>query len=202
MSSDMARRSGAAGANGREANSAAGRCPRDPGHRVMAVPAVYASGQSQVTVAMRHNVGGVRGRSDGRAYAQTALSAALAPLLPLPSWQRPAVVAGGAAGLALFLAVGALGGPPEAAASGMAFGALVGVVGVIAGLLALVRRHRHQEFGAAYAAAAALWRRAMYCTECAASWVPGDRRMIGQDQRLGWALFRRVKQASQPQPSR
>jgi hypothetical protein len=202
MSRDMARRSGAAEASGGGASSAAGRCPRDRAHNVIAVPAVYASGRSYISVTMRHNVGGMPGRSTGQAYAESALSVALAPLVPLPSWQRPAVVAGVAAGLALFLAVVGLGGPPEAAESGMAFAVLLGVVAVMAGLLALYRWHRHQECGAAYAAAAALWQRAMYCTECAASWVPGDRRMIGQDQRLGWALFRRAKQANQPQASR
>ncbi|GAA1577828.1 hypothetical protein GCM10009827_119480 [Dactylosporangium maewongense] len=163
---------------------------------------MYDSGRSHISVTMRHNVGGVRGRSSGQAYAESALSVALAPLVPLPSWRRPAVVAGGAAGLVLCLAVGALGGPPEAVESAKGFGALLGVVALVAGLLALFRWRRHQEFGAAYATAAALWQEAMYCTECAASWVPGDRRMIGQDQRLGWVLFRRAKQSGQPQRTR
>ncbi|MFC4045347.1 hypothetical protein ACFO1B_43620 [Dactylosporangium siamense] len=151
---------------------------------------------------MRHNVGGVRGRSNGQAYAQTARSAWLAPLaLPSP-WQRPAIVAGGAAALALFFIVVGLGESPEAAKSGMAFGALLGVVAVIAGLLALAGWHRHQQHGAAYATAAAQWQRAMYCMECDASWVPGDSRLIGRDQELGWVLYRRAKAAEQQQRPR
>src|SRR4051812_47474801 len=74
-------------------------CPIDATHRVAAVPALYAAGRGQIGITLRHGPSGVQGWSSGQAHVETALSAALAPPAPLPSWQRPAAAVVGAVGL-------------------------------------------------------------------------------------------------------
>ncbi|GAA2351605.1 hypothetical protein [Dactylosporangium salmoneum] len=100
----------------------------------------------------------------------------------------------GAVALFAFLAFGTAASPSEQnVAAFKLFGTVAVIVAVVSGLKALVRRRAHEQFGGAHTAAAAAWRRAMFCTQCAASWVPGDRRMIGHDRVLGRVLLHRAK---------
>ncbi|WP_432973527.1 hypothetical protein [Dactylosporangium sp. CA-233914] len=192
---DMTARGGTAATGGaRSGRSLAHRCPRDREHHAVAVPMLYESGRAQIDIALRHGPGGVHGRSTGQARAETGLSAALAPPAQLPSWQRSVRVAVGAVALFAFLAFGTAASPSEEnAVAFKLFGTVAVVVAVVSGLKALARRRAHEQFGAAHAAAATAWRRAMFCTQCAASWVPGDRRMIGHDRALGRVLLHRAK---------
>ncbi|MFG2045530.1 hypothetical protein [Dactylosporangium sp. NPDC048998] len=191
---DMTAHGGTAGSGGaRSGRSLAYRCPRDPEHHAVAVPMLYESGRAQIDIALRHGPGGVHGRSTGQARAETGLSAALAPPAQLPSWQRSVRVAVGAVALFAFLAFGTAASTEENITAFKLFGAIAVIVAVVSGLKALVRRRAHEQFGAAHTAAATAWRRAMFCTQCAASWVPGDRRMIGHDRALGRVLLNRAK---------
>lgn len=63
------------------------------------------------------------------------------------------------------------------------FGTIAAIAAVVAGLTALARRRAYQQFGAAHAAATTAWSQAMFCTHCAATWVPGDPRTIGAGPR-------------------
>jgi hypothetical protein len=73
------------------------------------------------------------------------------------------------------------------------FGTIAAIVAVLAGLTALARRRTHQQFGTAHTAAMTAWNRAMFCTYCATTWVPGDPRAIGQNRVLGHTLLQRAK---------
>src|SRR4051812_43358579 len=94
---DMTARGGTPATGGaKSGRSLTHLCPRDPEHHTVAVPTLYASGRTQIDIALRHGSGGVHGRSTGQARAETRLSAALAPPAQLPSWQQPVRVAVGA----------------------------------------------------------------------------------------------------------
>ncbi|MFD0580792.1 hypothetical protein [Dactylosporangium darangshiense] len=168
-------------------------CPRDPGHPVVAVPALYQSGRAQIGIELRHGPGGVRGRSVGKAQAETPLSAALAPPMALPAWQRPVRVAVVAGGVLTFLVLATASSMSEQDVAGLKlFGAIAAIVAAAAGLTAWTRRRAHEQFGAAHAAATRAWQQAKFCGQCGSSWVPRDRRTVGLDRVLGQVLLGRA----------
>src|SRR5262249_51096645 len=155
MSSDMTSRAAADGPRASRARLAAGRCPVDPGHQMVAVPALYQSGRAQIGIELRHGPGGVPGRSMGRAQAQTPLSAALAPRPVLASWQRPVRVAVVALAALALLVLGAGSSLSEQDLAGLKLlGTVAAVVAAAAGLTARSRRRAHEQLGAAHATAA------------------------------------------------
>ena len=175
-------------------------CPVNAAHQVASVSALYAASRGEIGIALRHGLAGVQGRSSGRAHMETALSAALAPPAPLPSWQRPVAAMVGAVALGVAAVLSTLDGRSEQSAAGAKLFAIAAVtVFVIAGVKALARWRMHQQVSAAHAAAVEAWREAFFCQQCGASRVPGDRQRIGLDRPLGRTLFQRAKAATADQ---
>ncbi|WP_380031544.1 hypothetical protein [Dactylosporangium vinaceum] len=73
------------------------------------------------------------------------------------------------------------------------FGAVGTIVAVAASMQSWGGRRAHQRFGIAHAAAASAWHRAMFCTQCGVSWVPGDRRTVSLDRVLVQVLLSQAK---------